>query len=337
LSRPSRALPLLALSFLAACSPVYVARSAAGHAGLLWRRRSIAKTIADPAAPPALKAKLELSVAVRAFAFERLGLTRSRAYETWTPVKGGALTWLVSASERARLKPYLFYFPLIGSFPYKGHFRRDLADAEAAAFERKGYDATVSGAGAYKTPLPIADPLPSTLLDAGDGDLAETLIHELTHGTVYFKNQTDFDEALATWAGARGAELFLKEKFGADSPRMKEWRAGAAQGAKREKMYGDLREKLTALYDGPGTDAEKLEKRRLVFDWARAEAKARGLAPLREPLNNAVVLAHALYAPDFAPFDALFEKNGRDWPATIAALKALDRRDPFAALRRAQK
>lgn len=337
MSRRRRLLPLLALAFLSACSPAYVARSAAGHAGLLWRRRSIAKTIADPATPPALKEKLSLALDARRFAFERLGLTRSHAYETWTPVEGGALTWLVSASDRTRLKPHLFRFPLIGAFPYKGHFRRDLADSEAASLERKGYDATVSGASAYKTPLPIADPLPSTLLRGGDGDLAETLIHELTHGTVYFKNATDFDEALATWAGARGAENFLTERFGAESPQMKDWRAGREDGAKREALYGELRAKLDALYSGPGSEGEKLESRKAVFDWARAQAKLRGLAPLREPLNNAVVLAHALYAPDFAPFDALFEKCGRDWPKTIAALKSLDRRDPPASLRAAAR
>jgi len=310
-----------------------VARSASGHAGLLWRRRSIAKTVADPATPPELKAKLELALAVRAYAFERLGLTRSRVYETWTPVKGGAVTWLVSASDRTRLKPYEFRFPLVGAFPYKGHFRRDLADAEAASLEKRGYDATVSAAFAYRTPLPIPDPLPSTLLEGGDGDLAETLIHELTHGTVYFRNQTDFDEALATWAGARGAEAFLREKFGADSPQIKAWHDGVAAAGRREALYAELRAKLTALYDGPGTDAEKAGGRTAVFDWARAEAKSRGLSPLREPLNNAVVLAHALYAPDFAPFDALYEKKGRDWSKTISALRTLDRRDPFASLR----
>jgi predicted aminopeptidase len=317
-----KALPLLlGLSLLSACSPLYVARSASGHAGLLWRRRSIAKTIADPSTPPELKAKLELAQQIRAFAFDRMGLKRSHAYEAWTPVKGDALTWLVSASDRARLKSHEFWFPLIGSFPYKGHFRRDLAVSEAASLERKGFDATVSGASAYKTPLPISDPLPSTLLHGTAGDLAETLIHELTHGTIYFRNQTEYDEAVATWVGERGAEFFLTERFGPGSPQLKEWRDDSALGKKREKMYADLREKLQALYDGPGGEAEKLEKRKAVFDWARAEAKARGLAPLREPLNNAVVLAHALYAPDFSPFDAIFEKCGRRWPETIAALK----------------
>lgn len=335
MSRRPKALPLAALAFLSACSPFYVGRAAAGHAGLLWRRRSIDKTIADPATPPELRRKLELVVAVRRFAFETLALKRSRDYSTWTPVKGGAVTWLVSASPRARLEPRLFRFPFIGSFPYKGHFRRDLADGEAASLEREGFDATVSGAAAYHTGLWIADPLPSTVLDSDVGGLAETLIHELTHGTVSFKNRTEFNEALAVWLGARGAEAFLLAREGPDSTTLKAWREGGAANVKRETLYRDLRARLAALYGGPGNEAEKLEKRGAVFDWARAEARARGLAPLREPLNNAVVLAHELYAPDDAPFDALFEKCGRDWPKTIAALKSLDRRDPFDSLRRA--
>ena len=314
---------LLAAALLSACSPAYVARAAAGHAGLLWRRRSIVKTIADPATTPELRRKLELTVAVRRFAFETLALRRTHDYEKWTPVSGGALTWLVSATERVRLKSYEFRFPLVGSFPYKGHFRRDLADAEAAALEAKGWDATVSGASAYNTPLPIADPLPSTLLSYSDGDLTETLIHEMTHATVAFKNRTEFNEGLATWLGTRGAEAFFLKRDGPDSAVLKEWREGHAASDKREALYRDLRGRLQTLYDGSGTESEKLEKRKEVFKWARAEAKTRGLAPLREPLNNAVVLAHALYAPDFAPFDALFEKNGRDWPKMIASLKEM--------------
>lgn len=327
MSRRKALLFILPLSALSACSPVYVARSAAGHAGLLWRRRSIEKTIAEPSTDSALRRKLQLVEDVRRFAFDRLALRRSHDFETWTPVHGPALTWLVSASPRTRLESYQFKFPLIGSFPYKGYFRRDLAEREAARFEKRGYDAAVSGAAAYKTPLPIADPLPSTLLEESDGDLAETLIHELTHGTIYFRNKTDFDEAVAQWVGARGAASFLTERFGPDSAEMKTWRDGKAEDAKRESLYRELKGRLRTLYDGQGTEAEKLERRRLVFDWARAEATARGLAPLREPLNNAVVLAHALYAPDFAPFDDVFEKCGRDWPKTIAALKALGRRD----------
>jgi glutamate-1-semialdehyde aminotransferase len=37
--------------------------------------------------------------------------------------------------------------------------------------------------------------------------------HEMTHATVYFKGQTDFNEQLATFVGNRGAIDFLTEKI----------------------------------------------------------------------------------------------------------------------------
>jgi len=325
---------LLALAALCACSPAYVARSASGHAGLLWRRRSIQKTVDDPKTPPELKRKLQLALDVRKFAFESLAFTRSHVYETWTPVSGPAVTWLVSASERARLEPHLFRFPLVGSFPYQGHFRKDLAKAEAAELEAQGYDAAVFGASAYRTPFWIPDPLPETLLRESDGELVETLIHELMHGTVYFKNRTDFDEAVAVWAGARGAQRFLTERYGADSPQLKEWREEKEAERRSDAFYAELRARLEKLYAGPGTDAEKLKAREAEFAWGRAEAKTRDVF-VPSTLNNAVVLAHDLYAPDPAPFDALFAAEDRDWAKTIAALRALDPRDPLAAVTRA--
>lgn len=318
----SKAFPLLLLCLFCACSPVYVARSASGHAGLLWRRRPLARTIADPKTSPELRKKLETVAAVRGYAFDKLALKRTRDYETWTPVKGSVLTWLVSASERLRLQSYEFRFPLAGSFPYKGHFRKDLAEREAAELEMKGYDAAVSGAAAYNTPLPVSDPLPSSLLSYGEGDLAETLIHELAHGTVYFKNRTEFDEAVATWIGRRGAEAFLLERFGAESAEMKDWKDGLAGQKRRDDLYRELKDKLTELYGGPADPTEKMARRKAAFEWARREALQRGVK-LAEPVNNASVLAHSLYDPDLAPFDAIFEKNGRDWPKTLAAFKAL--------------
>lgn len=311
------------LALLCACSPLYAARSASGHAGLLWRRRSIARTIADPKTSPQLRRRLESVVAIRSFAFEKLALKRTRDYETWTPVKGSVLTWLVSASERLHLRSHQFRFPFVGSFPYKGYFRKDLALREAASLEERGYDATVSGAAAYNTPLPVSDPLPSSLLAYGEGDLAETLIHELAHGTIYFKDRTDFDEAVATWIGLRGAEAYLSDRFGSESAQMKEWLAGRAERDRRDGLFRELRDRLSALYDGPADPTEKMVKRQELFDWARQEAQARKVEVSSRPFNNAVVLAEALYAPDPAPFDAVFEKSGRDWPKTIAALQPL--------------
>lgn len=316
-----RALGLFLLAATCACSPLYGYRSAAGHAGLLWRRRSIEKTIADPATAPGRRDQLKLALAARRYAVERLSLSRSRDYATWTPVDG-AVTWLVYACSTTSLKPISFL-----GFPYKGHFRREWAEREAADWTKKGFDAAVQPASAYNTPLPIADPLPSSALDYGPGGLAELLIHEFMHGTVNTKDQA-FNEAMASWVGESGAKLFLAERFGGASPELAKWQLDQARAETRAAFYEQLGKLLAENYGAGRADREK------IFAWARAEALKTGVM-LPEVLNNAVVASHQVYRGEPALFDALLVKNGGDWKKMIAALKALDRRAPWPALRAA--
>jgi len=314
-----RALGLVLLAALSGCSPLYAYRSAAGHTSLLWHRRSVEKTIADPKTHPARRQKLELVLDARRFAVERLALSPSRDYKHWTPVDG-AVTWLVYACSTNSLSPVSFF-----GYPYKGHFRREWADREAAAWTKKGYDSVVLGASAYNTPLPVSDPLPSTILGYEPGDLAELLIHEFAHGTVNTKDQA-FNEAMASWIGERGAKLWLAEKYGDASPEMRDWAAATARAETRATLYDELGKLLAEHYAKGGGDREPL------FAWARAAAAKAGVE-LPKTLNNAVVAAHRTYRGEPALFDAFFAKNGGDWTKTLAALKRLDRKDPWAALR----
>lgn len=299
----SRAL-LAALVLLAGCSPSYVTRSALGHARLTWRRRPL------PEGP---------ALAARRYAVSVVGLKDGRDYRTWSPVDGDAVTYLVYVCPKNALSPRGFWFPFVGSFPYKGHFERAHAEREAAKFASKGYDTTVVPVAAYNTPLPWGDPLPSPVLKWGEGDLAELVIHELVHGTVWYRGQGGFNEAVASWVAERAVESHLA------GAALEEWRKGRDAGEARAKLVEELAEKLKAVY-AAGGDREP------VFAWARDEAKARGVR-LREPLNNAVVASYSTYRGEPALFDALHEKHGRDWKKTLAALKALDRKDPWAALR----
>lgn len=296
-----RALGLVFLAALGACSPLYGYRSAAGHLGLLWRGRSIEKTIVDPATAPGRRERLKLVLDARRFAVERLALSPSRDYKNWTPVDG-AVTWLVYACSTTSLKPITFL-----GFPYKGHFRREQAEREAAAWTRKGFDAAVVPASAYNTPLPISDPLPSSVLDYAPGDLAELLIHEFAHGTL------GNEESTASWIGEHGAELYLTEKFGDASPEYAEWKSGGARAETRATLYVELGRLLEATYK-TGGDREK------IFAWAHDEAAKTGVT-MPATLNNAVVAAHRVYRGDPSKLDALFEKNGRDWPRFIAVLR----------------
>ena len=322
---------LALLGSLCACSPLYVLQSAAGHADLLLRRRSIERALKDPRLPPDLRAKLDTADSARRFAFESLGLKKSRDFTTYALIDRSAVTYLVSGSPRTKLQAYEWWFPIAGRFPYKGYFVKARALAERDRLETKGFDASVSGAAAYKTPLPFTDPLPSSALDFSTGSLAALLIHELTHGTVYFKNHSDFDEALAQFAGEQGARRYLAARFGAESPELAAYLKELEGDAAADGVFSRLREKLLALYGGPAPDAEKLEARRPLFAAAQAELEALGFH--YKVLNNSVVVAHEVYHSDL-PFAALLERCGGDFPKFVAALKTLDPQDPAGALRR---
>lgn len=295
-----RLIGVLPLLLLSGC---YGYRSAAGHLSLLWHSRSISATIVDPRTRPGRRETLKLVLDIRRYAEEKLSLGHSRDYASWTPV-GGAVTWLVYACPKDSLKPVSFL-----GFPYKGHFRREWADAEAANWRAKGYDATVVGAAAYNTPLPFADPLPSSVLSYPPGDLAELLIHEAAHGAL------GSEESAAEWVGEHGAAQFLSERYGADSPELLEWRADAAKAETRAVLFDELAKFLEEDYA-----AGRAAARERRFAWAREEA-AKTEVELPDELNNAVVAAHRVYRGDPKKYDDLFEKSGRDWKAFVAALK----------------
>ncbi len=52
------------------------------------------------------------------------------------------------------------------------------------------------------------------MLQWDETTLANVILHEMTHATVYFKGQTDFNEQIATFVGNQGAIDFLTEKYG---------------------------------------------------------------------------------------------------------------------------
>ena len=213
-----RALPLLAAALLSACSPVYVIKSASGHLGFLSRARAVDKLLKDPAIDPKTREKLELLAAVRAFAFQEMGLKPSRDYSRVSRIKGPYVTYTVMASDKTAFRSREWWFPFLGRVPYKGHFSRKDAAAEAVRLERRGLDVFIGGVSAYNTPLPFADPLAHTQLELPPGQLAELIIHELAHGTVFFKDRIDFDEALASFVGEAGAAAFLTHASGRIPP-----------------------------------------------------------------------------------------------------------------------
>ena len=190
---------------------------ARGQLRILWNTKPVADVLADPAYPDSLKQKVKLIQEIKRFAMDSLGLDKSGSYESFYDQQGKPILWVVTAAERYQLVAKQWHFPIIGTFSYKGFFEKDRADSTLAALKKEGFDTRIGEVSAWSTLGFLNDPILSSFLDRPEGSLAELIIHELTHGTVFIKNSLEYNENLADFVGEYGALRFLAQKYGKNS------------------------------------------------------------------------------------------------------------------------
>jgi len=196
---------------------VYGLRMGKGQLEIVWSARPISEVYTDPTVSEDIKAKLHLIDDIKQFAYDSIGLKRSENYSTFFDQKGQQIMFVVTASERFSLKPHVWNFPILGGMPYKGFFVQAKAKEEYDRLKLLGLDVDIGGASGWSTLGWFKDPVLSSMLKRSEGDLAELIIHELTHGTVFIKNDVDYNENLATFIGVTGATWYLASRYGKDS------------------------------------------------------------------------------------------------------------------------
>lgn len=196
---------------------------ARGQLKVITEARPVDDFLEDPDFPDSLKHKLLLTKEVRKFAIDSLGLNSSNNYTKLYDQQGKSLLWNVSASEAYALKAYEWSYPFLGKMPYKGFFELGKAKVEARKLKEQGYDVRIRTVNGWSTLGILQDPLLSNMLKRNEGALAEVIIHELTHATLFVKNEIEFNENLASFIGVKGAETFLKTHFGDSSTQLMEY------------------------------------------------------------------------------------------------------------------
>lgn len=321
--------------FLSACSPGYVLRAGYEEAKILWRRQPIEEMLQRGDLDATTRDKLELVLAVRVFAHETLHLRVGDAYASVAQVDADQVVHVVSAAYQLQLRPYTWWFPIVGRVPYKGYFSASDAREEAAGLERDGYDTYVRPSVAFSTLGWFADPLLSNLLRYDRATLANVIIHELLHNTSYIGGHADFDESFANFVGHRGAMLFFsgRDDVEAEQQATTDW--GDAL------VFSDFLVRFTARLGAAYRDGATLDDREHLFRAAQGEFNTLPLhtRTYKEfatlPLNNAVILQDLMYADRLQLFEDMLRQRDGDLTRTIqAVLDAVRQRpgDPFTAL-----
>jgi predicted aminopeptidase len=288
--------------------------------------------------------KLRLVLQARAFAADSLRLRAKESFTTYSRLERDTLVLVVNAAYRDALKRYTWWFPIVGRVPYKGYFDFDAAKAAAEDLERRGFDVYLRPASAFSTLGWFNDPLLPTTLSEDSLELANTVIHELTHNTFYAKGQAVFNESFANFVGARGAAWFFRARGQPEAEAEVEarWHDEKLLARFWERTYNSLD---SAYKAHPTSRLDRLAARDTVYARARTDLvytagpQLRTVGPRaleRVRLDNAALLARRVYLTDLDLFDAVFEREGRDLRRTLERVIALARsrpKDPYGALR----
>ncbi|MBW1797071.1 MAG: aminopeptidase, partial [Deltaproteobacteria bacterium] len=259
------------------------------------------------------------------------GLKKTENYETVYLESNKRPIYVVSASPKDRLARITWWFPVVGDMPYLGFFDLTKAKAEKEELIKKDLDVILGMAEAYSTLGWFKDPVTLNLVEGSTVDLVETILHEMTHTTLYVKGQGEFNEGLAVLVGKVGAFLFLDKTFGPSHP----FTVEAKKSIEDERIFcsflGPLLKRLERLYDSPISYQEKLARREKIFsdsleDYRDVKAGFKTDRFTRfgsGGMNNAYLMSVGLYHRNFHLFESVLKKKGNSIRDTLAFFKGL--------------
>jgi predicted aminopeptidase len=327
---------LLILPLLWACNGAYLFHAARGQLQRITDDVPIEEALKDPSLGERELAHLNMIGPLKQFAVDTLGLTPTESYATVLLKPQTSFIYTVSASPKDRLSRVTWWFPVVGRVPYLGFFDLEKARAKGKSLTEQGMDVFISRAEAYSTLGWFDDPLTRNMLEASTVGFVETVLHEMTHSTLYLSSQAEFNETLASVVAKHGTILFLEAKFGEHHP----WALEAGYGLQDERMFSaflsGVLEKLEAVYGDSLTYQEKMARRADVFIDAKKTFELqmdrymtkRFDRFLHLDLNNASILALGLYHRYFNRLDAILSENRGAVRETIDFFRKLSKTEP---------
>lgn len=299
---------------------IYGISQGKGQLNIIKNAKPINEILADKSFPDSLKQKLVLITEIKQFAVDSLGITASENYSTVFDQHNKAILWTISAAEPYEMKSKEWEFPFLGRVSYKGFFNKKALRKEFISLVEDGYDVDIYSPSGWSTLGWFKDPILTGMLRKDEGSLANLIIHELTHGTLYVKNNVTFNENLANFIGDKGAELFLIHRFGKNSREYCDYENYKEDEFLYNKYILDNSQKLERLYSSFSSNAtlkiKKEKKDKLITEIVSGVNKL----PLHKKRNffrytlqafregNAFFMSFNRYDSEYSTFENEFKK-----------------------------
>jgi predicted aminopeptidase len=323
-------LPLLCF-LLTGCGNLFYFSKLGWHQSFItFQSVPVQEVLRDETLEDEAKKKIHIIQEVNRYGEERLGLRRTGSYTKYFEVKRPILH-IITASEKDRLHLYHWNFPVIGKMTYKSFFTLEGALKEKGVLERRGYDTYLQQAAAYSTLGWLKDPIFSTMLKWDEPTLANIILHEMAHATVYFKGETDLNEQLATFIGNQGSINFLTEKYGSGSKEVALAIDYQGDDLLFSKWIDQAYKRLSEFYDRPVSREERVRGREEIFQSIQekfTEMQDQFKTDCYKDfggkrLNNAVLMAYRRYFHHLDRFEALYESLGKNLKKVVEFFKEI--------------
>jgi predicted aminopeptidase len=205
---------LFLLLFCASCTTVsYVSELGVGQLKLQWNGVDNEKILDDPTVSEEVKRKILLVGEYKKFFYHYFKEKKSDIYSKTTMLDNKAVTYLVIASPHTKIEAYEFEFPLMGSFPYIGFFKKDSARKYAEGLRKeKNLTTYIRPVYAYSTLGYFEDRILSSFFEYDDVELAELVFHELFHTIFFIKDEVELNENLANLYGKELLQEYFKDR-----------------------------------------------------------------------------------------------------------------------------
>ena len=176
---------------------------------------------------------------IRNFGNTHLSLSLGKSYQRYLDLESDYLVAVVNATPPHSLEPYLWHYLFFGPAPYRGFYNPEHAREEAKKLQSEGYEVYVRKVDAFSTLGLSSDPLISFMRKYSEFDLAQLIIHEQIHATLWVDGAIQFNEELATSMATQGALEYLAHQYGDKS---EELRLALVNVRDAQRYFEDMRD-----------------------------------------------------------------------------------------------